>query len=99
MGALSHDWRARLKRGRFHRRAFDVRCAMLTHAAAPAAPVKTNANTWSPTVREVQRKLMVGPAGDRFEQEADRVADAVLAGGDAPAIARRGPSAQRPPAP
>jgi Domain of unknown function (DUF4157) len=38
---------------------------------------------------------MVGPAGDRFEQEADRIADVVLAGGDAPGIARRGPVAQR----
>src|SRR5712691_6862946 len=28
----------------------------------------------------VQAKLMVGPPGDRFEQEADRVADAVMDG-------------------
>ena len=69
---------------------------MQSRVAAPAAPAKTSAaRAWAPELREVQRKLMVGPAGDRFEQEADRVADVVLAGGDAPAVARRGAMAQR----
>jgi hypothetical protein len=32
------------------------------------------------TTRLIQTKLMVGPAGDRYEQEADRVAEQVLSG-------------------
>jgi hypothetical protein len=39
-----------------------------------------------------QAKLVVGQAGDGFEQEADRVADAVVRGDDAPAMSTRGPA-------
>jgi hypothetical protein len=42
--------------------------------------------------RRIQAKLQVGPACDAYEQEADRVADQVVAGADSP-IARR-PCAQ-----
>lgn len=65
---------------------------MQTRVAAPAP--KTQA-TWSPAPPELERKLLVGAAGDRFEQEADHIAGVVQAGGAAPAIARRGPAAQR----
>jgi hypothetical protein len=46
--------------------------------------------------RFVQAKLRVGPPGDRFEREADRVADAVVSGSaPAPAIPAAAPSIQR----
>jgi hypothetical protein len=44
-----------------------ARAGQAAHAAAGAAPV-------------VQAKLVVTPAGDRYEQEADRLADAALSG-------------------
>jgi pimeloyl-ACP methyl ester carboxylesterase len=49
--------------------------------------------------RLIQAKLMVGPAGDRYEQEADRLADQVV-GGQPSAVSpteglRSGPPAQR----
>jgi pimeloyl-ACP methyl ester carboxylesterase len=42
-----------------------------------------------------QRKLTVGPAGDQYEQEADRVASQVMRRSAAPEISRRGGAIQR----
>lgn len=48
----------------------------------------------SPALRSVQRKVLVGPAGDHFEHEADRVANA-LEGDHAPTLQRLAPAVQR----
>jgi Domain of unknown function (DUF4157) len=47
--------------------------------------------TWTPTVSKVQAKLTVGAPNDRYEQEADRVAEQVMSMPDTkPAVQREG---------
>src|SRR5438105_307985 len=64
---------------------------------APAAPARKEGPPQAPT--SMQTKLEVGPAGDRFEQEADRIAEhamrAPLAGAPAPRPAITPVSVQR----